>query len=359
MSLRVLCVLTFDYAAQLDAVARGHAPAESLYALDRLAAHGFEIAIAPLRHANSISRLAAPVLQKLRRRGFNPVDLSQIAQLRRYDLVLVKDSVSLSMAAAARLAGVPCIFVDGLFTVSRWSFMRGLTQASVRASSGVVGYSSTQNDYWARESGVPRERLPNIPFGLDIDFYPPLDAAISVEAPYVLTVGRDPRRDFQTLLDAMRGSGLALKIISLPYLTERLVTHDVDVQFLERVSYPELFQLYQGASVVAIPLAPDINYPSGIRGMLEAMAVQRPVVATRTSCLEEYANHDVHVRFVQAGDPQALRMELVELSQDSQLRDRLTRASRARLGEHYTLLDMADGLAAAIRGLIAMNERSR
>ena len=64
-------------------------------------------------------------------------------------------------------------------------------------------------------------------------------------------------------------------------------------------------ELYAKASVVAVPLEPGTRYAAGVNGVLEAMAMGRPLVVTRTPGIADYLDEGA-VRSVHPGDPDAL-----------------------------------------------------
>ena len=130
-------------------------------------------------------------------------------------------------------------------------------------------------------------------------------------------------RDFGTLLAAMDGLNIDLKLVTLPYLLDGLDTARPWVEVLQRLPYDELFRLYAGALLIALPLKGGLTYPSGIRGLLEAMALGCPTVATRTPVLEEYARAGDGVAYVTAEDVGQLRATIQRLAADTDERTRL------------------------------------
>jgi glycosyltransferase involved in cell wall biosynthesis len=81
------------------------------------------------------------------------------------------------------------------------------------------------------------------------------------------------------------------------------------------------------ASVLAEPFG---------RVVVEAMLASRPVVATRTGGVPEVVTDGETGLLVPPGDVQALRHALERLLADSGLRERLGRAGRMRIREHFS-----------------------
>lgn len=78
--------------------------------------------------------------------------------------------------------------------------------------------------------------------------------------------------------------------------------------------------------------------------ILEAMAAERPVVATRVGGTPEVVTEDSG-RLVPARDPKALCAALHDLAADPALRERLGRDARRRVDRHFTLTRMVQDYA--------------
>jgi glycosyltransferase involved in cell wall biosynthesis len=82
--------------------------------------------------------------------------------------------------------------------------------------------------------------------------------------------------------------------------------------------------------------------------MLEAMAVGKALVMTRTPGLDEFVVDGETARLVPAGDPTALRAVLAELLADEPQRRRLGANARAVIEAERTL----DGYVTAVTRLV-------
>jgi glycosyltransferase involved in cell wall biosynthesis len=89
--------------------------------------------------------------------------------------------------------------------------------------------------------------------------------------------------------------------------------------YVEREVYRRLLGR---ARVVAIAARPVV-YPSGQSVLLEAMAMGRTVVVTRTEALAGYVTEGATALTVPPGDPSALRERILEAAGDDELRGRL------------------------------------
>ena len=85
----------------------------------------------------------------------------------------------------------------------------------------------------------------------------------------------------------------------------------------------ELVQLYRDADVVAVPMFP--NKYAGITSLVEALACERPIVASRTIGLADYLSPPDGISPVEPSDPDAMRaaiVRLLERPQEAQLQAR-------------------------------------
>jgi len=160
-------------------------------------------------------------------------------------------------------------------------------------------------------------------FAIDDHFFSPL-AVEGQSEPYVLAVGDDVSRDYPTLIAACRALGVPLKLRSsarLPELKENIP----GITVLGRQSYRELRELYARATIVVVPIK-AVDYPSGITAVFEAMAMGKPLIASRTGTTADFVQHRQNGILVTPENADELREELRSLWND--------RALQATLGEN-------------------------
>jgi glycosyltransferase involved in cell wall biosynthesis len=332
---------------ELRAVEAGTAPRERTYGLTELRQMGHTVDIADSRWGGLLGRLRL----WLKQFDVNLCDLKTLLALRRYDVVVVKDELSTMLTVGARLAGTRIVYLDALFTLPKRAWRRWFYRLNLRLADGLVFYSRFQREQWQTAYVLP-PRTAVLPYAIDTAFYKPV-APASRGRPYVLAVGRDLGRDYPTLVEATRGLDADLKIVTLPYLLRGVDRTAPHLEVLERLSYTELFQLYAGASLVVIPLRRGLTYPSGIRAQLEAMAMGRAVVASRSPVLEELVPEGDGVVYVEPEDRDALRSALLSLLGNQQARDMLAAAGRAVVHSRFDLPAFATGFEAFLQDVAA------
>jgi glycosyltransferase involved in cell wall biosynthesis len=100
--------------------------------------------------------------------------------------------------------------------------------------------------------------------------------------PLVVAVGAE-HRDYQTLIDAVRGMDVQVRIAGASHWARDVAGFDnlpANVEFLvQPLGFAELRELYARAAAVAVPLV-DVNNQFGVTTILEAMSMGLPVVTT-------------------------------------------------------------------------------
>ncbi len=323
----------------LAEVQAGAAPTERMYGLIELRKSGYRVDICDTRFKGLFGGLRIA----LRRFGIFLLDWRTILEIARHDVIIVKDDFALMTTLLAKLLGKRIVYVDAMFNLPRRAWRKLATRLNLLTADAVVAYSNKQIDLWSRALAAERARFTFLPYTVDVGFYtavPPRPA----EEPYVLSVGRDLGRDFKTLVDAMRGTGLRLKLVTLPYLLPEGASDEPFIDIKERVSYAELFELYANATLVVVPLTDSLLYPSGIRAVLEAALLEKAVISTYTPVLEEYMTHDEEIVYVEPRNVEQLRTAITTLMEDEAKRIRMQENAKRRALREYGMENFARGL---------------
>jgi glycosyltransferase involved in cell wall biosynthesis len=220
----------------------------------------------------------------------------------------------------------------------------GLVCADVITVNSEAARSELQDR--ARKLGAPPKPIRVIKNGVDLDVYRPREDWPADEG-YILFVGRIVKqKGIEYLLRAFyyvvhRFPDVKLKIVGkgdlLPYI-QRLCTNLVlsadQVVFVnpsQWLTRHETAELYQGARIVVLP---SIYEPFGMTA-LEALACQRPVVASRVGGLPEIVQHGINGFLAEPQDELDLAQWLMTLLSNADLRSSLGRAGRAHLGPEF------------------------
>jgi glycosyltransferase involved in cell wall biosynthesis len=259
-----------------------------------------------------------------------------------YDVIVSwSERMTLSLMALQRLdpPGKPHVAMLYWFSRPAVRFPVRALGSSLRA---IVTWSSVQRDYAIEHLGVPPEKMYLVKHSVDQLFWSPRER----EEDTISSVGAE-MRDYPTLLEALRGTSLRCHIaadhvrvdrfgVALRTSTDRLSTRAGENVTIGRRPITELRELYARSRFVVVPLRPS-DTDNGITVILEAMAMGKPVICSRTRGQVDVIEDGVTGIFVPVGDADALRAAMVDLWNDPDRARAMGRAARAYVEKHHTL----------------------
>lgn len=218
-------------------------------------------------------------------------------------------------------------------------------QAFKKNLHAVITWSSVQRRALIDRIGFPAERVYLIRHYVDQVFYSPRAA----EADMICAVGAE-MRDYATFLEAIRGTGLRCHIgtdhVRVPGRLRLLNDRRVPISDLVgqtdtsvtsgRMPLTELRDLYARSRFVVVPLLPS-DTDNGVTVILEAMAMGKPVICSRTRGQVDVIQEGVTGHYVPVGDAAALRAAILSLWNDPQRAHEMGRNARALVEKHHTL----------------------
>jgi glycosyltransferase involved in cell wall biosynthesis len=348
--------------ARWDAALAGAVPTDFFYGAVEISRSGHEVVCidAPSPSRSWIASGYDALFGKrtpARMRGEHIVAIGRILRrLEGADVVVAASTAHANALAAwkqrgfirGRLIGIHCGQVNHVLSPAR-------RQATARAMAcqEVVLFADAEKAETMRQFAVPDEKLHANAFGVDARFWAPASA----NREFVLSVGNDGRRDYATLVSAVDGLGVPVKIVTsrpLPQPLPRNVEHLRGSWHAPAVTDEELRELYRRAIAVVVPLEDSIQ-PSGQSVALQAMACGRPVILSRTRGLwtgQDFAA-ERDLLLVEPGRPEDLRNAIRRLLDDSDFRERMGRAAREAVDRAGTI----DAFAARLMHLIAGEPR--
>lgn len=245
-------------------------------------------------------------------------------------VVLWDVSVGSAWRPRRLVLGLVLPLVDRIFSLTEWQKAATEQQYRLRVPADVIGYA------------------------VDEDFYHP---NFNRGADYVLSVGDDAARDYETLITAVRElpTSVVLKAQFSGKLPECVAS---TIQIIrDRLPFIELRELYASASIVVVPLRPS-DHPSGITALFESMAMGKPIIASDVPMIREFITPGESGLLVPVGDPAALRDAIAFLLARPDERRRLGHNARLYLDAHLTQAALADRFAASIRDCVRHGHRT-
>lgn len=281
---------------------------------------------------------------------------------RRHDFdVLVSDGeqVGLPYALLCRVAGrgrARHVMIVHILSVPKKSWLVRVTRIA-RLIDRYVVYCGAQRDHIVDRFGVEPARVVLSTFMVDTAFFAP-DATTVERRRMICSAGLE-RRDYPTLMRAVDGLDVEVVIAAAsPWSKRADSTADVPVPAnveIRRLDLFELRDLYAASRFVVMPLD-DVDFQAGITTILEAMAMARPVVCTRTPGQVDTIEEGVTGRYVPIGDVDAMRTTIRELLDDDDRIDALGDAARDWVVASADVARYAAFLATIVRDCAASPE---
>jgi glycosyltransferase involved in cell wall biosynthesis len=157
-------------------------------------------------------------------------------------------------------------------------------------------------------------------------------------------------RDFGSVIEAVRGTGIALEIVTFSAATlgyEGELPEECSVHW--RMPLPDFLRRMAGARLVVVPLR-DPGSPHGQTTVVQALALGKAVVATRSPSVVDYVEDGREGLLVGAGDVEGLRAAILRLAGDDALRAACERAAADKAADltygrlQHALLAVCDDL---------------
>ncbi len=176
----------------------------------------------------------------------------------------------------------PLIMIGHWITPSKKAFLFRRLKSNITR---LLLHSSTQYEKAQAQLGFSAQSLQLIPYQVDTEFWHPAQAhPASTERPYICTAGLE-FRDYPTLIEAVRDLDIDLKIGAASHWSKRkdsTLSQNVSPRVeIRSYNYTELRDLYAGSKFVVVPLY-DVDFQAGITLILEAMAMGKAVITTRS-----------------------------------------------------------------------------
>ncbi len=285
-----------------------------------------------------------------------------VPRLLRYDFVVAQDELFLGYAVSvcARLFLLKTRWVYITMTSSTLlrrhaahPLRRFLLKKFWASYARIICLSSEQREDLIR-FGIAHERLTLIPFGVDADFFRPSD--VSREEKLIVSVGRDPGRDYETLFKAVERVAHACIVVTGRRNVPRDMPVPANVSVLYDRNYTEIRDLYARARLMVIASKstdmPDGSDCSGQTVIMDALAAGKAVIATERPWIDEYFIPGQDLIVVPPSDPEALARAIDSLWHDAGKRKHLAVSGREKVVAHYTTKAFATALRNGMNSIL-------
>ncbi|MGZ4314381.1 MAG: glycosyltransferase family 4 protein [Gaiellaceae bacterium] len=190
--------------------------------------------------------------------------------------------------------------------------MRRLYRAALGRADAIVAYAEHEAQWLRDWVGPPGPPVVFLPFAVDLAAFQP--DPVRTPNTDVVSVGADPHRDFELLVDvASRHPELSFRIVASAERARSLATLPANVDLEVDLALDEARERLEDARLVALPVREN-SYSGATTVLLQAMALGKPVVVSRTAAIASgYELEDeVNCRLVEPGDVVALERAILE-----------------------------------------------
>jgi FkbM family methyltransferase len=263
-----------------------------------------------------------------------------LARNRYRAMIATGEDVGLRLAILSRLTGsrirmvVVCHNITGRRSKLALKWLRaGDTVALFHC------LTSSQARILNESYSIPEDRIRIVHWHVDHRFFRPSPGR-PAHPPRICSAGI-AARDYATLVDAARGLEAELKIAAdSPWFLEALnVTPgsgEQEPEIRSVGSYDSLRDLYASSRFVVVPLL-DVDRAAGLSVILEAMAMGKAVIATRTRAPDDLIIDGRNGFHVKPGDSSELRAHMQFLLDHPDEADRMGSEGRQMVEERFTI----------------------
>jgi glycosyltransferase involved in cell wall biosynthesis len=291
--------------------------------------------------------------------------LASLRTANRADVVLsTVDTVGIPLMLLKRAGRVrpPLVYVAiGLperLAQLRSRRLRRLYASALGSCAAVVAYSEQEADdirAWVAANGGSA-RAEFVPFGVDSRSLAPDGGP----GRGVVSAGADPHRDFELLLRvAGRMPEVEFRIVTTADHARALSSRPANVVLETDLPFEEMRRRLLEARLVALPVREN-SYSGATTVLLQAMALEKPVVVTRTSAIASgYGLVDgENVRLVAPGDEQGFERALADVLRDDLHARALGASARTTVERELTWERYVDRIEERLRDAVAAPARS-
>lgn len=151
------------------------------------------------------------------------------------------------------------------------------------------------------------------------------------EAPFLLSLG-SANRDFATLFRAVEELGLRTVVVSSDQALKGLKIPAV-VEIKNHLTRDDCIKLAQKARISIVPIS-NTETASGHVTIVQAMALQRPLIVTECPGLSDYVENRKTVLTYQKNSAKDLKHKISELWNDQELREKISKNACRFAKEH-------------------------
>lgn len=338
----------------LDGWKRGKNPDSMLFGLNHLRQMGYRVDFFDYQYSlfNPLHWLFYPLEHAIigqTRMGFKlDQAVSLLSVIKNYDVIVATADVSglpLLWLKQLRLINKPVIVLGGAtagpLKSNPKSWVIDFYKKLYAQVDRLTCYAKTEVDFFVNQMGLPENKVEYIPYCADWDYF---SKPSKLKRSLLVSAGVDASRDYATLLKAVKGLPIKVRIACRPEnLVGLEIPGNVQVGFVD--SYQKMRRLFQRARLVVVPLK-EVERSAGQRVVLEAAAAKCPLIVSKVKGMTTaYKFRDkLHLRYVLPENPKVLRQKIIYLLKYQNRASKMGRAAAKFVKQHYTSKHLAENV---------------
>lgn len=211
----------------------------------------------------------------------------------------------------------------------------------------LIAYSSWQVAYIRKRWKLPDRQVLFSPFMVDAKFFSvelvPKDSHLPIlesqHKPVICAVGLE-YRDYPTLIEAVSNLPVVAVLAAASPWSKQCDTtvgrNLPDNVLVHRFTQYELRELYAASQFMVMPLYP-VDFQAGVTAILEAMAMRKAVICTRTPGQTDVIVEGETGLYVDSGDSSSLRMAIERLLNHPEEAERMGQNGRRIIEQEMNL----------------------
>ncbi|MGB9721382.1 MAG: glycosyltransferase family 4 protein [bacterium] len=222
---------------------------------------------------------------------------------------------------------------------------------ATRSISGLIYHATIQSQYYEKHLPNLAKRARYIPFGIDVDFFAPINLPVEN---YVVAFGYK-KRDYNTLFNAwqkLMPKDIDLNVIGVKKKKFHKILNCIPkVNFHEFVPINVLKEIIAKSLFVILPL-PYYEYSYGQMSLLQSMCMGKAVIVTRTPGITDYIKDGINALGVNPYDADDLADKIKKCLSDRQLIDEVGKQARLSVLKKFSEQIMADKIFSYIKEIL-------
>lgn len=187
------------------------------------------------------------------------------------------------------------------------------------------------------EYRIPKNKIKVLDFGVDISFWKP--KRNNKKQKYILSVGNDSNRDYETLINAVQNK------FKLIVVTKKEIKKKVNTKIFKNVSIKKLRELYQNAHLTVIPSKKILSENAGMSCIMQSMASGTPVITSNLPALKERFKDKKTIFYFNAESSKSLKAVIEQVYYNKKFLRIVSKNAKNLINKEYNYTNLSNQIS--------------